>query len=298
MLLIFRRKNTKIMLKTALSISILALAASGVVFVIQNSAPTIQTAGRENQTATSASSRQAASAKPLIEPLDINELKTKKSAAESKDREEIFAETATHKTSEKDNLTELLTKKIGGIIAQNNPKGAETIDGEPWLNTPDPDAIAENIITEATKNFDPNSLKPIIKDSDLKISENSDNPALTSYFQSFNETLLKNSKDIPKELFNNSDKVSLSTVQQTINVYKKTISELYALVVPRKAVAIHKTELELLGKKANILEKIKKYENDPVATLLAAQELEKLDGEFINLKKDIDLFIKNNGNNS
>lgn len=269
------------MLKTAFTIAILALAASGIIFIIKNPISTVPAA---------VNTQKPAIAKPLVEALNISEIQSKmaqneKTGLTQKSNDQIL--------TGQENLTETFTKKISDAIAQNNPAGTTKIGGKPQLNVPDPDSIADSILTDAAKYFDPNSLKPIIKDNDLKISEKTDEASLISYFQSFNQILSANSKTIPQEIIKNPENISIETIKQLIPVYKKTIAELYALAAPKTVLPIHKKELELLGEKATIFEKILSYESDPLLAILAAKELKNVDEKFTSLSEEIKLFIKN-----
>ena len=76
-----------------------------------------------------------------------------------------------------------------------------------------------------------------------------------------------------------------------IGAYQKAIDKFYSLSAPKLAFDLHVKEIGLLGAKKTILEKMKDYQTDPLTALLAAQEMEKVDAEFSNLKDEVNAFI-------
>lgn len=208
-------------------------------------------------------------------------------------RNETAPEENTSQNSQ--NLTELTVKEITDALAQKNPTGPEIIEGEKWLNAINPDEFAQELITKAAQNFNPDSLKPVIKNEDLKISDDNSKEALTSYFSDFNTIIKQAAGQMPRESITDSSKISLETVGQLINVYQLSLDNLKQIKAPSSLLSFHKKELELLGLNINIYKKIQNYQNDPLTTMLAAKELENTNLEFENLKNEVIDFIKKSG---
>ena len=189
------------------------------------------------------------------------------------------------------NLTDILTQKIEESIGKENTEGFKTLNGQTLISAPKPEQLVEELIAEAQKNFDPESLRPKISDSSLKISEDNSREALIKYFASFNSILIEASKNIPKTLFD-ENKMSISDFLKTKIVYEETANSFYGLTAPRSILDIHKKELELLLTKKNIFEKMANADQDPMTAFLAVDELLKIDLEFATLKENIETWIK------
>ena len=191
------------------------------------------------------------------------------------------------------NLTDILTQKIEESIGKENTEGFRTLNGQTLINAPKPEQLVEDLIAEAQKNFDPESLRPKISDASLKISEDNSREAFIKYFESFNKILLEASKNIPKTLFD-ENKMSISDFLKTKVVYEQATNSFYGLTAPRSLLDIHKKELELLLTKKNVFEKMANADQDPMTAFLAVDELLKIDLEFATLKADIEVWIKEN----
>ncbi len=255
-------------LKTLIGTAIISLGVAGIIFVVQNSAPQLN----QNSKIESIKNNNSISDKPFIEPIaDSQNLQPQNNPAN-------------------DNLTEVFAKGIGQAIKQNNLPGPQSLNGQNVINVPDADAVANNLIQEATQKFDPSSLRPIIKDSDLIISQDNSKEAIKNYINDFQKIVKDASLKIPQSLF--LEELTLGKLAQLINIYGETINKFYKLNVPSSAISMHKKQLELLIAKKNIFEKITAYENDPIASMLAAQELQKVDSEFVELSKIISGFKK------
>ena len=194
-------------------------------------------------------------------------------------------------TNTSKNLTNILTQKIEENIAKENTAGFRVLDGETLINAPKPEQMVEDLILEAQKNFNPESLRPKVNDADLKISENDNNESFIKYFESFNKILIEASENIPMTLFD-ENKMDISDFLETKEVYEQTSNNFYDLTVPRPILNIHKKEIELLLTKKNIYEKMANADEDPMTAFLAVDELLKIDLEFATLKIDIGKFLK------
>ncbi len=256
----------------------MAFAVSGVIYVVQNPAPAILTTNNNPN---------PISAKPLVEPLNISEIQSKIGHG---DNQPLVAESSVA-NQDSENLTETFTKKISDAIAQNNPTGTTKIGDKPQLNVPDPDSIADSILTDAAANFDPNSLKPIIKDSDIKISQDNSREALLTYMSSFQEIIRGAANEIPSGMLIREP--TIEDADPLMTIYRKAANKFYNLTVPSSLINIHKKEIALLIAKKNVFEKTKNYQKDPLSAVLAGQALEIIDSEFLQLSEDFKSFIKN-----
>ena len=191
-----------------------------------------------------------------------------------------------------ENLTDLLLEELGKTIVQKNPGGPETVGGLKQITAPNPETITQELLAQAAQKFNPESLKPTIKDSDLKIIKNNSEENITNYLLSLKKILSDSARDLPKNLYNNSDELSLLTIQQLRNTYGGAILKIYNISVPEKALDIHKEEIALLSTKKNIFEKILAYETDPLTAIIAVNELKNTDAEFQKLSNRVAKFIK------
>jgi hypothetical protein len=195
-------------------------------------------------------------------------------------------------TSTTKNLSEILTKKLEDSISKENSQILKTSDGKTMLQAPTPEKMTEDLIAEAQKNFDPNSLRPKITDSSLKISEDNSGEAISKYFESFNQIMVSAIQEMPASI-NEPEKLTVPDFLKIKQTYEGAVNKFYNLSVPRLALDIHKKEIELLSAKKNIYEKVANMDQDPLTAMLSAQELLKIDSEFVKLKADTENFIKN-----
>lgn len=191
------------------------------------------------------------------------------------------------------NLTDIITAKIGEDIAIKNANGGLTTSkGDQYISASKPEQMASDLITEAQKNFDPETLRPIIKDSDLKITTNNTKESFTTYFNSLGQMVISTSEKIPAN-FINPEKISIDSFKTTSLVYGDFVQSLYNLSVPSELTVIHKKQLELTVFKKNILEKVANAEQDPLTAIISIDSLLKIDLEFVKLKEDMQAWIKN-----
>ncbi len=191
------------------------------------------------------------------------------------------------------NITNLITQKIAESIADQNKDGFITSsDGKTLISAPKPEKMVSDLIAEAQKNFDPNSLRPQISDSFLNISEDNSKQALINYFSSFLNIINTASKQIPDSLNNSVEDIQISDFSKMVSIHTQAINSFYALSVPKIALNIHKKELELITTEKNIYEKLANADQDPMTAFLAANELLKIENEFAILKINITDLIK------
>ena len=87
------------------------------------------------------------------------------------------------------------------------------------------------------------------------------------------------------------EEVSSEEINQFISMYATAYKKLLALSAPSELISIHKKELRLLGAKYATYNAIKNYEQDPLLSVLSAQNLKQLDNEFTELSKEMSEFI-------
>lgn len=185
----------------------------------------------------------------------------------------IYSETLSQKhndpqdfisTFSESNITEEFidkaSEKIAGEIIAMNPDGLQTIEGEQWLNAPNPEALADKIFEEKITNFDVSQLKGVVKIADLKIVPNSELPAKT-YAQNLQNTLSTNLFIIPEQ-------PSQKDMNKLLASYKKVLPLLYDVEVPESAASIHQQGIAVLETNKNILEKLLDTDNDPLGAII------------------------------
>ncbi|MBI4992424.1 MAG: hypothetical protein HZB99_04370 [Candidatus Harrisonbacteria bacterium] len=264
------KSRTK-MIKKFTASAIIGLAIAGFLFVLENS---LSTETKIAQTPENKSPQNnLVSNKPFLETPSPENNRSSLSAAA------------------KENFTESFIKGIAGNIQETNPRGSPNINGQNKINLPDPEELSQNLLIEAAQKFDPKSLRPVVKDSDLKISKEDDKTALNTYFQNLQKIVNAGADKIPLTFF--SEELNLNDFIAVTGIYTDIINQIYSLPVPPALLTIHKKQIELLTVKRNILKSIVNYENDPLTTIFAAQELEKVDAEFSKLSQEFSEFIKN-----
>lgn len=251
------------MSKILLATAILGLGIAGAIFAVQ------QIELPENSALTAPSENSNISNQPFVEKI-VNAKLTRIDSEE--------------------NLTSTFNEVLAQKIAASNPNGLEIISGKKSVKAPDPDKLAEELILEAAKKFDPSKLSPVIKDSDLKISKDNSETAIKIYINEFQKIVMDAANQIPTEAV--TDEPDLSQFPILSGIYMNSVSKFYKLSVPESALTIHKKQITLLTKEAYIFSAIGNYKDDPLTTLLVSQELEKVELEFEEFAKEFNQFIK------
>lgn len=190
------------------------------------------------------------------------------------------------------NLTDIITTKIGEDIATKNANGgAITSAGQQFIAAAEPEKMATDLIAEAQKNFNPETLRPTINDIDLKISTDNTKEGFTEYFNSLNKVVNSAADKIPAG-FINPEKITVNDFKTTASVYGEFVQNLYGLSVPRDLLSIHKKEIELSIFKKNVLDKAANAEQDPLTAIISIDSLLKIDQEFGKLNTDMQAWIK------
>ena len=263
------------MIKILMSLAVTGLGIAGAVFIIQSST---QPLAAENQP-TAAQNNNPVTNQPFVETLTLknSDLGINNTIDKIKN------------SSTEENLTDLFTKEIGKTITENNPNGPTVIDGQKSLGVPDPDAITQDVLARAFQNFDPETLKPNIKESALRISQNNDVTSLTNYFKAFKQIIYESAALIPESVL--KKELDSEAIEYLSKMYESAYKKLFLLTVPSELLVIHKKELQLLSAKLSVYRAIKNYEQDPLLSLVAAQNLKFLDQEFSDLDVEIAKFI-------
>jgi len=191
------------------------------------------------------------------------------------------------------NLTEIITAKIGeDIITKNTGGGLITSSGDKFIAAPEPEQMANDLIAEAQKNFDPETLRPKIEEKDLKITADNTKEGFIGYFNSLNQMVSAAAEKIPAG-FVDPEKISVNDFKVTALVYGDFIQNLYSLSAPSQLTDIHKKQIELTVFKKNILEKAANAEQDPLTAIISIDSLLIIDQEFVKLKEDMQAWVKN-----
>src|SRR3989338_1986427 len=259
-------------IKALAAASIVSLAIAGSVFIVQKSNLSIDNPKPASDTVDN----------NLVEPMALIEKITEQPSP---------LPASSDKNS--GNLTNTLVNTIGKYLVQNNLSGPQIIGDQKKINVPSPETIAQDLLTEASKKFDLDQLRPTILEENLNLSNDSSKESLTGYILALNTIVVDESKKFPAGFFENQN-VSMDTIDVLLGVYARTFDKIFKLSVPKPALSIHKKQLELIGAKKNIYQKFKEYEKDPITALLAVQSIEKFDQEFQLLSSDIKSFIKTN----
>ena len=184
------------------------------------------------------------------------------------------------------NLTDILTQKIEESIGKENTEGFKTLNGQTLISAPKPEQLVEELVAEAQKNFDPESLRPKISEADLKIITKNTKEDFTEYFLALGQIAITANKKMPAG-FITPENISLDDFKIITLIYEDYVKSLNGLAVPDKLTDIHKKQIELIVFRKNIYEKMANADQDPMTALLAVDELLKLDLEFATLKEDM-----------
>ncbi|MEK7596366.1 MAG: thrombospondin type 3 repeat-containing protein [Patescibacteria group bacterium] len=147
------------------------------------------------------------------------------------------------------------------------------------------DAATENTITGFTASF-----YPRISENELIIVENNEKN-ITEYLRLFSEIMAKNL--LPTQ---SQEEVFLQAVQDKnfsgseiwINYFQETTKKLKTAPTPKIAAANHQRIIELLLAKIKVLENLKEIERDPLKTMIAFQEHEKINEEIMQTMKNFE----------
>ena len=280
------------MIKSFLAAAIMGLGIAGAVFVIHNTRINADSNADSRGSSPSTLLRVNADLRGNNGSTENSNLTSNKPFTEPlRGRGSSGPQESLPDTAQKENLTNYFAKVVGETFTQYNPDGALDLNGQPKINVPDPEKLSEDLLAKAVKNFDPDSLKPVILEKDLNISDDNRPESLTNYFNDFNR-VINESATLLSEKTLSATEIDRDQIKELFLMYDIAYKNLKVISVPSNLVKIHQKELELLGAKSAIFSALKNYETDPLLSILASQGLEKIDQEFADLEKEIAEFIK------
>ncbi len=178
------------------------------------------------------------------------------------------------------NSTEKIASKLSQEILSRNANGPELIGEKPWLSVADPEAVLDQLIDETLANFDYQSFKPIVRDSEIIISPQNDKNSVNAYLAFFQNVL---SSNVPR--FKKDEGFVAENLKSLLTAYEKTVTELKKLAVPSSLKELHKEEIALLTAQKTVFEIILNYQQDPFQTVLALRANDDLNKELAVLKQ-------------
>ncbi len=190
-------------------------------------------------------------------------------------------------TADTINITSVFAEKIGEKIVNKNPSAS----GEADLTVPNANSVARQVIVEAAQKFNPSTLEAHVDLKELHIIKDSSDTALAQYVAAF-AAVSRNTAHVVNALYSRSSKeMDISTIEEMSAAYEKAAADLRALSVPADASWLHKESIELIATRKNILDKILDYEQDPVASVLASNELGRSDIAFALFDRKFSAFL-------
>ncbi|MBI2628286.1 MAG: hypothetical protein HYW71_02555 [Candidatus Niyogibacteria bacterium] len=184
------------------------------------------------------------------------------------------------------NLTGQIAKTLGfkALSGAENKNFSVPADSELL------DSAAEKTLADFTALFHPQ-----ISENELIVINDNSEKNFAEYLQSFSKVIAEN--PLPKisqeEAFLQAvqDK-DFSNSNEYLNYYQKITWELKEIPAPKTFVSSHKRIIELLLGKIVVLENLKEIERDPLKTIIALQEHEKINEEIRQLMNKFADFFK------
>lgn len=183
------------------------------------------------------------------------------------------------------NLTRQMAKTLGFQVLIGAENKDFTVPADSKLLNP----AAEKTLAEFTALFHPQ-----ISENELIAIDNDSEESKVLYLQLFKKTIeLPFPKLSQEEAFARAvqDK-NFSGAEEYINYYQKIIQELKAIPTPKTVLSHHKRTVELLLAKITVLENLKEIERDPLKTIIALQEHEKINEEIQQLMNNFGNLFK------
>ena len=261
------------MLNKFLSFVILGIGVIAVFFIIQN------TSQSSDELPKIAVGNNLVGERPFLEPITDNNYITDGFGAGS----QITL-----------NLTDTLLQQASQKIIDQNPGLLDPSARSTVFNAPDIDSLTKELTSQAQANFNPKDLWFIIDDKDIKIGQNDSGEAIADYIQELNKLMsVKQTEFINK--FGTSESKTMEDYKDIVTIYNDLFKSVLGLTAPKIILSFHKRELELLKTKSNIFNAIMNYQNDPLYSIIALGELDKVDQQFKAISEEFKKFmIKNN----
>lgn len=270
-------------LKTFIGTAIISLGIAGAVFVIQNSATSLNLNSSDRQNSLSASNNS-----PVSNPQFVEQLKDLSSQSSKNDSQKQGNFSGA-------NLTESFSRSIAQRLVDENPEGIEIINGNKAIIAPNPEQIALELLADAQKKFEAQQILKDINDADIKITDENTKASFISYTEKFDAITSEWRAKIDNP--DNQKEFTKENMGAIISAYENVIQKFYDLPVPKLLVNLHKTEIKYLKAELTLLEKINSPEKDPVGSLIASGNFEKIDAEFNQkMNEELQLFFKKANN--
>lgn len=183
-------------------------------------------------------------------------------------------------------LTGTYIQKLTESLQAANPNGFPIINDNPTANVPDVTDINQWLERE-TANINIDSLKPVINDNDLRISEDQSTEAIANYVTQYNLIFEKHFNSLPVNINLNVDTATLDDFMKLLDwvseQFKKINKDLIVLPAPKNIISLHKDLIRNNAAEAALYDLIVNYQRDP----LRAMAITPLRNQIIKEKQEI-----------
>lgn len=173
-----------------------------------------------------------------------------------------------------ENYTDNFVNRFGFQIAAQNPDGPQGSGIVP----PTQNDFETMLARELGKTIS----VPTITENDIRIQKNENKEVIIQYAQKLNTIITRANNTSAKETKNISE-TNITEIRKTADALHTAVNDLLALEVPNSWVDFHIKTINVYEKKAALLDAIADIENDPVKTIVAAQALQNLGKEEMQL---------------
>ncbi len=193
-----------------------------------------------------------------------------------------------------ENITESFTASLTQELISKNSTPIVDSSGQSALAMPDVNAMAEKFIADGLKQGNENILN--IAPPDLKISSDNSKEAIISYSTEAQKIIKDNLKGEPLlsilEEINKNNGQGVEKLLPVISAHETTANQLEKIPVPSDLESLMTEEIRLLRITANVLRALTNVENDPLGTMVAAQQLGAVIQEWGKLQVKFNDFTK------
>ena len=196
-------------------------------------------------------------------------------------------------------VPENLTENFAGLLAKaiidkNNQPKDDNSPAQPGLNMPDPNKIAEEFIKTGLKQANENILN--IKLPEIKTSPDNSQEAIELYLTETQKIIKDNLKGEPLisilEEINKNNGQGIEKLLPIISAHEAAASQIEEKPAPSDLKDLITGEIRMLRITANVLRALTNVENDPIATIVAANQFSALIDSWKELQQKFDAFIK------
>lgn len=173
------------------------------------------------------------------------------------------------------NLTELFSKNLG--LQTSNGINPLSADNQGLLDKAN--SSTEKLLKDFIASF-----SPVLSESLFNVSSDNSKTAIEKYDKELEKIFyeIPYPKKTEGEVFIEVAKTkNISLVDVYIDYYKKTISRMKQVAVPSSFIKDHKQWVESLTASLRVNESMKEIERDPLRTIIAMQEDERIKNEFV-----------------